>query len=116
MTHSGTAGNPDDPVGGILSHTHEVTDVVAAMRAELAAISNATDDDQRACHRARLDALKATTAEMLEAVKGELDAEREKNNAKAAQPESAGTGPAAAAQSRSRRFWPGRKSRRRDGR
>lgn len=113
MTHSGTAGKPDNPVGDIVSHTREVTDVVAAMRAELAAISSATNDEERAYHRARLDALKATTAEMLEAVRGELDAELDRRNAKAGQPGAAEAGPAADTRSRLRRFGLGRKSRRR---
>jgi hypothetical protein len=116
MTHSGTAGKPDNPVGDIVSHTREVTDVVAAMRAELADLSNATNDDQRAYHRARLDALKATTAEMLEAVRGELDAELDRRNAEAGQPGAAGSGPAADTRSRLRRFGLGRKSRQHGGR
>lgn len=116
MTHSGTAGKPDNPGGDIASHTREVTDVVAAMRAELAAISNATDDDQRAYHRARLDALKATTAEMLEAVRGEVDAELDRRNARAGQPRAAETGPAAGTRSWLRHFGLGRKSRQRGGR
>ncbi|HVT70113.1 MAG TPA: hypothetical protein VHF26_20360 [Trebonia sp.] len=112
MTHSGTAGKPDKPVGDIDSHPREATDVVAAMRAELAAISRATDDDQRAYHRARLDALKATTDEMIAAVRGEIDAELGRN-AEDGQPGATGTGPATDPRSWLGHFGLGRKSRRR---